>query len=128
MVVSVDDGIVKRRSNIPEDIQGNVGLDVKELTVLPDALVGKTVDGLMDQLLYIAILRCLYRSIDIEGEGNCRIIELFGADVDRTAALADLHPVFLETWVGKDINKSGFRCIFHKLCGDFFLSGDVFVD
>ena len=62
----------------------------------------------VNELFHFVILACFHGGEDFKGQGNRRVIQLFGADIYRTTAFAYFHPVLSKTRVREDIHITFF--------------------
>lgn len=102
------DGIVQDHCLVLEDFQGEFRFDIEELTVLADTEVCQAVDGLVNLLLNHVILHGLKGGIDFKRQRNGCVIQLLGANIDRSGTFANLDPVFTEAGIGEYVNVAGF--------------------
>lgn len=108
VLIHCDDGIVQDHCLVLEDFQSEFRLDIEELTVLADTKVRQAVDSLVNLLLNHVILQGLKGGVNFKRQWDSSVIQLLGANIDRSGTFANLDPVFTEAGVGEYVNVAGF--------------------
>ena len=102
-----DLGVVNRLCYVAQDVERDSRRDVEKLAILSNAKVRQTINRLVYEPFHLVVFGGLQRCIDRKRQGHRRIVQLLGADIDRTRTLTDCDPGLAERRVSEDVDVSG---------------------